>query len=70
MKKTIKTKNGTAVADFPDDFKHDNKAIQEAAEYLDEAATECNAGTTRVEYRDKEGKIIGSLTWTDNTEKQ
>ena len=70
MKQTIKTKNGTVVADFPDDFQHDYDALHDAADYLDSEGMYYNSETAMMKFNGEDGETIGTMTWTYNQEEQ
>ena len=66
MKKTIKTKHGTVTIDMPDTFNPDEQDESSAIESLDSIAHETNAGVSRIDYKNDDGKVIGSIVWTSD----
>ena len=64
MKKTIKTKHGTVTIDMPDTFNPDEQDESSAIESLDSIGHETNAGVSRIDYKNDDGSVIGSIVWT------
>ena len=68
MKKTIKTKHGTVTIDMPDTFNPDEQDESSAIESLDSIGHETNAGVSRIDYKNDDGNVIGSIVWTSEQE--
>ena len=66
MNKTIKIKHGTVTIDMPDTFNPDEQDESSAIESLDSIGHETNAGVSRIDYKNDDGKVIGSIVWTSN----
>ncbi len=63
MKKTIKTEHGTVTVNFKEGAQVEDAILEKAAAFLDRSGFECNAGTSRVEYRDEGDMVVGSMVW-------
>lgn len=68
MKKVIKTKHGIVTIDMPDTFKPDGTDERKAVEFLDRIGHDANAGESRIDYKDNDGNVIGSIVWKPDKE--
>lgn len=68
MKKVIKTKHGTVAIDMPDNFNPDAQDERSAIKFLDSIGHETNAGVSRIDCKDANGNVVGSIVWTSDQE--
>ncbi len=68
MKKVIKAKHGTVTIDMPESFNPDEQDERSAIKFLDSIGHETNAGVSRIDCKDEDGNVIGSIVWTSDQE--
>ena len=64
MKKVIKTRPGSVSIDMPESFNPDEQDERNAVKFLDSIGHETNAGVSRIDYKNDDGNVIGSIVWT------
>lgn len=64
----IKTKHGTVAIDMPDNFNPDAQDERSAIKFLDSIGHETNAGVSRIDCKDANGNVVGSIVWTSDQE--